>query len=489
MSTKPTQLPGLPRPTTESVDVQPDDQEEIVRLAFNQRIDVKPRDCSSVQVSDFYGYMPQHHYIFVPSREPWPAVSVNARCEKPTNLDGSIATKRVPRKGKNNVVTFEDVEISASEWLDQNHPVDQMTWAPGAPLIVHDKLVSNGGWIERPGCAVFNLYMPPQIERGDPNDVAMWIDHVYMVFPNEAEHIIQWLAHRVQRPGDKINHALILGGGMGIGKDTILEPMKHAVGAWNFNEVTPQNLLGRFNGYVKSVILRVSEARDLGDLDRFAFYDHMKIYTAAPPDVLRCDEKNLKEHAVMNVCGVIITTNHKTDGIYLPADDRRNYVAWSELRKEDIRLGHWNEIYHWYENGGTRNVAAYLAALDLTGFDPKAPPPKTPAFYDIVHANRSPEDAELADALDVLDNPPVVTLAQLAQKATAELATFLQDRKCSRLVPHRLDSVGYVRVTNEAATDGLYKILGKRQAVYAKKTLSVHDRYVAVRRFLDGEKP
>ena len=39
-----------------------------------------------------------------------------------------------------------------------------------------------------------------------------------------------------------------------------------------------QQVLGRFNGFLKSVILRVSEARDLGDFDRFAFYDHLKTY-------------------------------------------------------------------------------------------------------------------------------------------------------------------------------------------------------------------
>ncbi len=100
-----------------------------------------------------------------------------------------------------------------------------------------------------------------------------------------------------------------------------------------FSEVSPQHLLGRFNGYLKSVILRVSEARDLGDVDRFAFYDHMKAYTAAPPDVLRVDEKHLREYSVPNVCGVIITSNHKSDGIYLPADDRRHFVAWSPLSK------------------------------------------------------------------------------------------------------------------------------------------------------------
>jgi hypothetical protein len=49
----------------------------------------------------------------------------------------------------------------------------------------------------------------------------------------------------------------------GIGKDTLLEPVKCAVGAWSFAEVS--HVLGGFNGFLKSVILRVSEARDLGD--------------------------------------------------------------------------------------------------------------------------------------------------------------------------------------------------------------------------------
>ena len=157
--------------------------------------------------------------------------------------------------------------------------------------------------------------------------------------PDEAEHIIDWLAHRVQRPHEKINHALVLGGEQGIGKDTMLEPVKHAIGPWNFQEASPRQVLGRFNGFLKAVILRISEARDLGEFDRFKFYDHMKAYTAAPPDTLRVDEKHLREYAILNVCGVIITTNHKTDGIYLPADDRRHYVAWSDRTKDDPSSG------------------------------------------------------------------------------------------------------------------------------------------------------
>ena len=157
-----------------------------------------------------------------------------------------------------------------------------MTWAPGLPMVIENKLVSNGGWIDRDGCACFNLYRPPNPIEGDATKAGRWLEHVEQVFPDSASHIVRWMAHRVQRPGEKINHALVFGGGQGIGKDTLIEPVKYAVGVWNFTEVSPAHLQGRFNSFVKSVILRVSEARDLGDVDRFSFYDHIKIYTAAP---------------------------------------------------------------------------------------------------------------------------------------------------------------------------------------------------------------
>ena len=111
--------------------------------------------------------------------------------------------------------------------------------------------------------------------------------------------------------------------------------------------------------------------------------------------------KNLGEHLVFNIMGVIITTNHKTDGIYLPADDRRHFVAWSERNKDDFVPNYWPEIWEWYEKaGGYGHVAAFLHELDLAGFDPKAPPPKTAAWYAIVAAGSAPEDAELRDVIE-----------------------------------------------------------------------------------------
>jgi Bifunctional DNA primase/polymerase, N-terminal/Primase C terminal 2 (PriCT-2)/Family of unknown function (DUF5906) len=430
-----------------------------------------------VSLHDFYAYMPMHNYIYAPSRETWPGISVNARI-KPIPVCGADGKAEVDDTGK-------PKRIPAATWLDRNKPVEQMTWAPGLPMIVQGRLISGGGWIERPGVSCFNLYRPPSIESGNAAEVDLWLDHAHKLYGPDVGHIINWLAQRVQRPQDKINHALVLGGAQGIGKDSLLEPLKYAVGPWNFVEISPQQALARFNSFLKSVILRISEARDLGDVNRYQFYDHLKAYTAAPPDVLRVDEKHLREHSVFNCCGVIITTNHKADGIYLPADDRRHFVAWSDLTKGDFVDSYWNTLWGWYARGGIRHVTAYLAELDISAFDPKAPPAKTQAFWNIVDASSAPEDAELADVLDRMGNPPAITLANIRAVATGDFAVWITDRKNRRVIPHRLEKCGYVPVRNDGATDGMWKLNGVRQAIYGNSSLSVRDRLHATHQLLN----
>jgi hypothetical protein len=253
------------------------------------------------------------------------------------------------------------------------------------------------------------------------------------------------------------------------------------VGPWNFAEILPEQLLARFNSFVRSVVLRINEAKDQGEIDRFALYERLKLYCAAPPDVIRCDEKHLREHNVMNVTAVIITTNYKTDGIYLPTDDRRHYIAWCDLTKDDFVDAYWDELWKWYADGGLENVAAFLANYNLSSFHPKAPPKKTDAWWAIVDANRPPEDGELADVLEKLAEPDVVTLSRLADRADRAFAESLRDRKNARRISHRMEEAGYLPVRNEAAKDGLWRVDGKRQTIYGKKAMDLRARVTAAR--------
>lgn len=426
---------------------------------------------AGVSLDDFVSYMPMHQYIFKPTGELWPGSSVNARL-KAASPSGD--------------------PMKASVWLDINRPVEQMTWSPGEPMLIRDRIASEGGWIEHPGVNCFNLYRPPRESNGDPKKAGPWIEHIKRIYPECVDHIVAFLAHRVKQPQDKINHALVLGGAQGIGKDTLLDPVKEAVGPWNFIEISPSHLLSGFNGFVRSVILRISEARDLGDINRYSFYEHLKLYTASPPDVIRCNEKFLREYYVPNVCGVIITTNHKTDGVYLPADDRRHFIAWSNTVKEDFPSAYWTDIYRWYAEGGRGHVAAYLKHFDLSKFNAKEPPPKTAAFWEIVHASQAPENSDMSDAIDVLGDPPALTLENIisltrlaSPKGSGinhEFYNWLSNRKNARAIVFRLEECGYTAVRNPHAIDGRWRFPdGKKHAVYARAKACERDRIKAAK--------
>jgi hypothetical protein len=377
-------------------------------------------------------------------------------------------------------------ETPASWWLDQHRSVEQMTWSPGEPLLIENRFIAEGGWFPHPGAKVINIYRPPTIAHGNPSQAGPWTKHVEFVFGEYAERIILYLAHCVQRPHEKINHALVLGGSPGIGKDAMLVPVRYAVGPWNFIEASPKQALGRFNGFLKAVILRISEARDLGEVNQFAFYDATKTMIAAPPEVHRIDEKNVKEYSIPNVNGTIILTNYK-HGLYLPANDRRHYVAWSELTMADFKDSYWQELFQWYENEGIRHVAAFLATLDLKCFDPKAPPPKTPAFWAVVDTHRAPENSELDDVLDGLGRPPVISLeaiknAPMGAGGSNSLYQWLDDRKNRRTIPHRMEECGYVKVLNPDAADGLWKLGNRRQTIYGRADLTPKEQQRATGR-------
>lgn len=415
----------------------------------------------TLDVSDFYGYAPEANYIFRHTGQRWPKSAVN---------------DRLPKVGR----------LNASTWINRNNSVEQMTWSPGDPALIKDKLVLQSGWIEKKGATVFNLYHPPHLKLGDPRNAERWVEHVRKVYPNDAEYLIKWFAHRCQHPAIKINHALFLGGAPRIGKDTLLAPVRHTIGDWNCATASPTQMLGRFNSFLKSVILVISEARDLGEINRPQFYEHTKQIIAAPPPTLTVDEKNTHAYEIPNIVGVIITSNHKVGGIFLPENDGRHYVAWSPVSLDDFEDGYFDALWQWYEHGGHDDIAAYLMGLDVSEWNPKSPPPRTPAFYEIVAASRAPEGSEMADTLDLLGRPEVVTITDLQRFSSEDFGNWLKDRRNRRVIGAHLESAGYVLVNNDTAKDGLWKIAGRRQAVYGRTDLTVSDQHRAVAKKRDN---
>jgi DNA polymerase len=194
---------------------------------------------ASLTFDDLVAYAPGRTCIYLPCKTHWPNASIDTRLPRQPLLDKN---GNPVKNAKGKVMT-----IPASTWLEQNRSVEAQTWAPGEPELIRNKLAVEGGWVNKTGTTTLNTYRPPVIEAGDATQARRWVEHWHAIYPDDADHAIAWLASRVQHPEVKINHAIVLGGAPKIGKDTLLEPVKRAVGEWNYRDVALSNLISRNN--------------------------------------------------------------------------------------------------------------------------------------------------------------------------------------------------------------------------------------------------
>lgn len=425
----------------------------------------KEKPPTTAKMEDFLAYLPENKYIFIPTRELWPASTIASIL----GIDGAAA-------------------------LDRTRHTAIMAWCPGEELWIKDRLLVKGGWIAKQGSNTFNSYLaPPTLNAGDPKEAKRWVEHWYALFASEvAEHCLKVLAHKVRFPGVKINHGIIMGSDdQGIGKDSLIEPVVQILGEWNVREVTAmQSMDEKFNPHLEGLMCRISEANDLGEDNKYQFYQRRKTWMVTPPKVFSVADKHVKAHPVINVVLVLISTNDKA-AIYIDPKDRRDYVAWSDRRQSDFTKEFFTELHAWYDNGGVEHVNAYLRSIDLSDFDPKAPPPKTAAWLEIVNADQSTQTTELDDLIDYLheqsddERPAVFTIAELIRAAAHpdargrfdDALEMLQDKRQAKALSHKLARSGYKPVLNDAdTTKGLWRVGGRRVVIYGRADLPMGDR-------------
>lgn len=445
---------------------------EMADAAFDDGADLfgEPVEGGKLTIKDFWAFMPKGTFICLRDGSMWSdKAAVNNALEPTPGVNG---------KGK-------PILIPAADVLQRTRQVHQMSWMPGMDQIVRDFMVpANGGAMRvQKGHTIYNKYIPPEVQPGVAERAQFWVEWVKKLYPREWQHILLWMAHRVQRPGEKINHAMVLGGEQGIGKDFILRPLVVGVGDHNLQSISPPELLGQFNGYVQGVVLIINEIHNLGDgLNPYRFYEKTKTLIAAPPMVLRVNEKYLGEYYIPNVVGVVMTTNHKLDGLYIDENDRRHFIAWSGLRTSDVPREGWEMMWQRMDDH-VWDCVAYLREMDLSKFDPKAPPEKTATWHDIVNAgNVDAQDEEIAEVLGLMGNPDAFTRKDFAAKASDRLQEWIE--KASKPFANKLDAQGYKKAINHGDASGRYKINGRRETIYVRNDLPRDEQNKAVKKLI-----
>jgi len=233
-------------------------------------------------------------------------------------------------------------------------------------------------------------------------DVSAWLRHVEHMVPIEfeREHLLNALAHKVQFPSHKINHAILLGGNHGSGKDTLFAPFFWAIGGKakaNCSLVKNEDLNSQWGYALECEVMEIAELRQAEAKDRRALENTLKPIIAAPPELLMVNRKGLHPYYALNRVFVVAFSNERV-AISLPSEDRRWFVLWSEAGKlpEAEAVSLWN----WYEHrGGFAAVAAYLHSRDVSAWNPNAAPPMTEAKAIMVEHGMSGAESFLVNLI------------------------------------------------------------------------------------------
>lgn len=331
-----------------------------------------------------------------------------------------------------------------------------------------------GELVADPGAAILNVYRHATIPLGDAALATPWVEHCKTIFnkPGDCDQFFNVMAHRVQKPWEKLRFAPLIGGGQGIGKDTAIEMCIPSIGDWNVENIAPRALQTAFNAYLVCALLRINEAADAQDQSRWMLNEQLKNLIAGTPDHATINGKYQCTQHIRLYCAVLITTNHLLTSIHIPEDDRRYDVIECATRAEmgladaAVYRDYFAGLWEWfYKKDGAQHVAAFLHARDLSGFSAALGQRKTAAHQEVVRSGMA-GDEWLRDIVDGLGWPPLLRGDWILERAVG-----MGERKADvlarmRYAPGRL---GYVTLNNPTYGDGRWKVNGVLCRVYRRQ--------------------
>lgn len=317
-----------------------------------------------------------------------------------------------------------------------------------------------------------NSPLPPPGSVSDA-DVAPWLELVSVVVPNEAErrHVLGFLAWTAQRPSDKIHHALVLGSkNEGVGKDTLLEPLRIAIGKDYTREISPETIAGSFNDFLVGAKLIV--VQEMHNFERRETMNRLKPLIAAPPEALPVNEKFKGTFYIPNIASLVFFTN-EPDALSPGKGDRRYFICWND--NDPMPAEDFDRIWTWLRAGGAQKAARWLLDYDLAaaGFNAKGRAPDTEAKEMMRRESRNSLQEWIEDGIAEGDFPfdRDLILAEDVQAAVPDWAKYKGARPSAHKVGKALERAGAVKVSDKMR---IQNVPGSRR-IWAVRRTKMYD--------------
>lgn len=233
------------------------------------------------------------------------------------------------------------------------------------------------------------------------------------------EHVIQYLAHLIQFPGEKIEHGIIVTGGFGTGKGTLHRIVATIFGDKNARKIEGVELGQQWTArLVDAQVLMIEEAHHGERLE--VFEKTKELLTA---EFYYAEDKNVRRFRGRTPRGMFLASNDAAPMV-LPRGDRRWFVCATPETPETEEEKKANRAFFKQlhdrldrDDGTVAAFAEYLRTLSLDSFNAKGAPPMTKAKEVATEESRTPVAQMLAELIqaggipfhrDVMSVPEVI---------------------------------------------------------------------------------
>ena len=229
----------------------------------------------------------------------------------------------------------------------------------------------------------YNLWKGYGVEPTSTGNCSLLLEHLQEnIFPNPAhlEYFMNWAAHLVQKPEQKIGTAIAIGGAPGTGKSTVVNVLRKLFHRNHSIEVKKlKDLDRRFNGNLKDKVLIACEETDWQThRDGEGF---LKGLITSPN--LDYEEKGEPSYEGVNYINLILTSNESR---MAPVGKRdRRYAMFTAENHRAMDAEYFIELKDQLENeSGYGKFLDILLNRDISHFNPEDIP-YTPIRHDHIY--------------------------------------------------------------------------------------------------------
>ena len=244
-----------------------------------------------------------------------------------------------------------------------------------------------------------NLWNDPQVQV-KKGKTAFFTDFLKYLIPEakERDHFLDFVAYSIQYPLNKINHALLLVGGRGVGKSTIGVLLETICGTKNITKPSNDALREQYTGWLHN--------------KKFCFVNEMKQASRVAKNELKARldtiladaelpvRKMRQEMILVNNIVSFIGCTNDDNAVYITNDERRWAVLGCANQPHEDKEVFYDQLYKDIENN-KESLLYFFKNRDVSHFNPKKPPKVQNAiFYAMLENSQTIVESWIVEAIE-----------------------------------------------------------------------------------------